>query len=114
MDLYNSQALIGGLEAPIIDPPTNHEILPSNPTAPSLPEVRQSLSQEPPVELVCPSPIIGGSPIRPNGQMNDIHVLIVDDNDINLKVSQLTANSLTQKTSSLSRNIGPLNPFLVT
>ncbi|KGO56534.1 CheY-like superfamily [Penicillium expansum] len=86
MDLYNSQALIGGLEAPIIDPPTNHEILPSNPTAPSLPEVRQSLSQKPPIELVCPSPIIGGSPIRPNGQMNDIHVLIVDDNDINLKI----------------------------
>ncbi|KAJ5356143.1 hypothetical protein N7517_010752 [Penicillium concentricum] len=86
MDLHKSQPQIGGLEALVAVPPTSYEILPSEPTPPNLPEISKDLSQEPPVELVCPSPPIRGSPILSNGQMNDMHVLIVDDNDINLKI----------------------------
>ncbi|KAJ5817644.1 hypothetical protein N7447_007652 [Penicillium robsamsonii] len=86
MDLQNSQAQIGVLEAPVEAPPTSHEILPPEPTTPTLPEISKDASQQPPVELVCPSPPVRGSPILSNGQMNDMHVLIVDDNDINLKI----------------------------
>ncbi|KGO74401.1 CheY-like superfamily [Penicillium italicum] len=86
IDLHNSQAQIGGLEAVVLDTPTNLEILPSKSTVPSPPEIPKGFSQQPPVELVCPNPLIVGSPIRSNDQMNDMHVLIVDDNDINLKI----------------------------
>lgn len=103
MDLHKSQAQTGSLEAPIPVSSTNHEILPSKPTPSSLVEISKDLSQQPPMKLVSPDPIIGSLPIRSNGQMNDMHILIVDDNDINLQVSWLTANSVTQRLSSLLR-----------
>ncbi|KAJ5496706.1 hypothetical protein N7463_008693 [Penicillium fimorum] len=83
MDLHNQIAII---EAPVAVPPTSHAILPSEPTTPTLPEISKDPSQQPLVELVCPSPPVRGSLILSNGQMNDMHVLIVDDNDINLKI----------------------------
>ncbi|OQD64025.1 hypothetical protein PENPOL_c008G04351 [Penicillium polonicum] len=83
-DLHRSQSQTGGLEAPIPVSPTNHEIFP--PTPPSLVEISKDLSQQPPVELVSRDPIIGSLPIRSNGQMSDMHILIVDDNDINLQI----------------------------
>ncbi|KAJ5213487.1 hypothetical protein N7449_000656 [Penicillium cf. viridicatum] len=85
MDMHKSQAQTGGLEAPISVLPTNHEILPSKPIPPSLLETSKGLSQQPPVELVSRSPINRSVPIRSNGQMSDMHILIVDDNDINLQ-----------------------------
>lgn len=103
MDLHKSQAQTGGLEAPTPVLPTNHEIPPSKPTPPSLVEISKDLSQQPPVEVVSQGPIIGSLPIRSNGQINDMHILIVDDNDINLQVSWLTTNSVTQRLSSLPR-----------
>ncbi|OQD96016.1 hypothetical protein PENSOL_c017G11111 [Penicillium solitum] len=86
MDLHKSQAQTGGLEDPIPVLPTNHEILPSTPTPSSLVEISKDISQLPPVELVSRGPIIGSLPIWSNGQMNDMHILIVDDNDINLQI----------------------------
>ncbi|KAJ6139708.1 hypothetical protein N7471_006194 [Penicillium samsonianum] len=86
MDMHKAQTQINDLEAPIPAPPTSREIIPSNPTPANLPEISKDLSQQPPVELVCPSPLIRGSPIQSNGQMNDMHVLIVDDNEINVQI----------------------------
>ena len=96
MHLHNLQPQIRGPEPPITVPPKTHEILLSEPTPSTLPEIPEGLPQQPPVELVCQSSPIGGSPIRSNDQPNDMHVLIVDDNDINLRVCYLTANSITQ------------------
>ncbi|KAI2680652.1 hypothetical protein DTO027I6_3834 [Penicillium roqueforti] len=84
--LHNLQPQIRGPEPPITVPPKTHEILLSEPTPSTLPEIPEGLPQQPPVELVCQSSPIGGSPIRSNDQPNDMHVLIVDDNDINLRI----------------------------
>ncbi|CAP95682.1 Pc21g07850 [Penicillium rubens Wisconsin 54-1255] len=84
MDLHRSQARIGGLEAPVTIPPISHEILPSKPTPQNILEIPKSLSQKPPVELISPDPLIADLPIRSFTQ--NIHVLIVDDNDINLQI----------------------------
>jgi hypothetical protein len=54
-----------------------------------LPEPSKGLLQEATVELVCPVPILAATPNGENGGIEDMHVLIVDDNDINLKVSEL-------------------------
>ncbi|CAG8902293.1 unnamed protein product [Penicillium nalgiovense] len=86
MDLRRSQAQTGGLEAPVTIPPISHEIPPSKPTPQNIPEISKSLSQKPPVELISPDSLIADLPIRSFNQTNDIHVLIVDDNDINLQI----------------------------
>ncbi|OQE44401.1 hypothetical protein PENCOP_c002G07681 [Penicillium coprophilum] len=86
MDLHKLEAQIGSSDAPFAVPPTSHEIPCSIPTPPTLPEISGYFSQPPPIELACPSPLVVGSPIPSNGEMNEIHVLIVDDNDINLKI----------------------------
>ncbi|KAJ5442672.1 CheY-like superfamily [Penicillium cf. griseofulvum] len=85
MDMYKSQAQISGLDAPVSVPSTSHEIFPRKPTPSDVPEISKCLSEQPPVELVHSGPLITGSPSS-NDQMTDMHVLLVDDNDINLKI----------------------------
>ncbi|CAI7584751.1 unnamed protein product [Penicillium glandicola] len=86
INLHKLQAQTSGLEPPLAVPPTSHEILPSRPTPPNLPEIWKGLSQGPPVKLVHPSSLVGELPVRFNSRMNDMHVLIVDDNDINVQI----------------------------
>ncbi|OQE10532.1 hypothetical protein PENVUL_c004G07614 [Penicillium vulpinum] len=81
IDLHKSQAETSDLEAPVAVSPISLGTLPPEPTLSNLPETSKGLSQGPLVELVCPSPLIPDSP-----QMNNMNVLIVDDNDINLKI----------------------------
>jgi len=58
---------------------------PPQPEPSTFPETPKEMVPQTPVELVCQSPL-EGSAIETNNKMR---VLIVDDNDINLKVSDI-------------------------
>ncbi|KXG47353.1 CheY-like superfamily [Penicillium griseofulvum] len=85
MDMYKSQDEISALDAPFAVPPTSHELPPSNPNPSDVSEISNCLLEQLPVELIRSAPLIAGSPSS-NSQMTNMHVLIVDDNDINLKI----------------------------
>ncbi|KAJ5563431.1 hypothetical protein N7535_008595 [Penicillium sp. DV-2018c] len=87
MEMHESLSHIGAPQAttlPIIT--ISQEPIRSEPTPQILPVLTKNSSEESTVELVCPPPLLAATPSGTNSDLEDMHVLIVDDNDINLKI----------------------------
>jgi hypothetical protein len=86
MELHKLEPRIATLdstEVPVL--PTCAEEVLTQPEQPGIPETPVEMVPQTPVQLVCQSPLEGSTIVA----HSQIHVLLVDDNDINLKVSEL-------------------------
>lgn len=85
-------------------PPVGPEELPSQVEPIVIPETPVELVPETPIEVVCPNP-----PGNVESEAKDqMHVLIVDDNDINVQVSK----SLKRPSAPTAASQVPIPPLL--
>jgi hypothetical protein len=92
MELHKLEPQIGALDITGVHISSIcSEEAPLEPESSAIPDTSEEMVPQTPVELVGQSPL-GVSVIETNNQM---HVLIVDDNDINLKVSEVSRHLVT-------------------